>query len=282
LRNADPFPDHLPWVAVEREYASGGFVLHLTTATLVRIGAVVIAVASVVAAIGGWVGLDVIETSLTLAPELGEAGEPSQGLVAAVDETLNEVRGGLQTLRSITDQVAASTEEAADVLDEVGALSTGRIPDALASLEAALPALIDTAAVIDNTMRTLSVLGVDYRPQVPLDEAFGDVQTQLDGLPETINQQGENLQTLVEEMRGMGTETGLLSGQIDSIERNLADTQATLSDYGQAVDSLGRLTELSDQIEASIPVGRVALVVLALSGLILGAIGWHLGSRLTG
>lgn len=255
--------------------------LHLTTATLVRIGAVVVAFASVVAAIGGWVGLDVIETSLTLAPELGEAGEPSQGLVAAVDETLNEVRGGLQTLQSITDQVAASTEEAADVLDEVGALSTGRIPDALASLEAALPALIDTASVIDNTMRTLSVLGVDYRPQVPLDEAFGDVQTQLDGLPETINQQGENLQTLVEEMRGMGTETGLLSGQIDTIERNLADTQVTLSDYSQAVDSLGRLTELSDQIEASIPVGRAALVALALSGLILGAIGWHLGSRLT-
>lgn len=256
--------------------------LHVTTATLVRIGAIVLAIATLVAAIGGWVGLDVIETSLTLAPEVSEAGEPSRGLIAVVDETLDEVRAGLQTLESITDRVVASTEEAADVLDEVATLSTGRIPDALASLEAALPALIETAAVIDNTMRTLSVLGVDYQPQVPLDEAFGEVQTQLEGLPETISQQGQSLHTLVEEMRSTGTETELLSSQIDTIERNLADTQLTLNDYRGAVDNLGRLAELSDQIERSIPVGRVALAVLAVSGLILGAIGWNLGGRLKG
>lgn len=256
--------------------------LQLTTATLVRTGAIVLAIATIVAAVGGWVGLDIIEASLSIAPELEEAGEPSRGMIGAVDETLDEVRDGLQTLESIADRVAASTGAAADVVDEVAILSTSRIPDTLTSLEEALPALIDTAAVIDNTMRTLSVLGVDYQPQVPLDEAFRDVQTQLDGLPESLSTQGENLQSLVEEMRTTGAETELLSDQIDTIERNLAETQLTLDDYGSAIDSLGSLTEVSDQIETALPVGRVALAVLALSGLALGAIGWNLGSRLTG
>lgn len=256
--------------------------LQLTTATLVRIGAVVLAVATVFAAIGGWVGLDIIEASLSLAPELQETEEPSGNVIESVDGTLQEVRGGLQTLESVTERVAASTEEVADVVDEVATLSTGRIPDALESLEGALPALIDTASVIDDTMRTLSVLGVEYQPQVPLDEAFRDVQEELDGLPESISRQGENLQSLGEEMRATGAETDSLSGQIDTIEQSLAETQVTLADYGSAVDSLGRLAQLSDQIEATLPVGRVALAVLALSGLALGAIGWRLGGRLTG
>lgn len=267
---------------MSNENPAGSSVLRLTTATLVRIGAIVLAIATIVAAIGGWVGLDIIEASLTIAPELQEAGEPSRGMVEALDETLDQVRGGLQTLESITDRVAASTGEASDVLDEVAALSTGRIPDTLTSLEEALPALIDTAAVIDSTMRTLSVLGVDYQPQVPLDEAFRDVQSQLEGLPESLSTQGQNLQALVEDLRTTGEETELLAGQIDTIERNLAETQLTLADYGSAIDSLGELTEVSDRIETALPVGRVALAILAVAGLILGAIGWNLGSRLSG
>lgn len=256
--------------------------LRLTTATLVRIGSVVLAIATVFAAIGGWVALDIIEASVAVAPELQAAGDPSRGMVEAVDGTLDEIREGLQTLESITERVAASTGEVADVVDEVATLSTGRIPDTLASLEEALPALIDTAAVIDSTMRTLRVLGVDYRPQVPLDEAFSDVQSQLDGLPEEITTQGENLRSLVEELRTSGTETEVLSTQIDTIERSLAETQVTLTDYGSALESLDRLAEVSDQIDAALPIGRVALGVLALSGLALGAIGWNLASRLSG
>lgn len=256
--------------------------LPLTTAALVRIGAVVLAIATIFTAIAGWVALDVIEASLSVAPELEAAGEPSRGMVGSIDETLDEVRDGLRTLEAIADRVATSTGDVADVVDEVAILSTDRIPAALASLEEALPALVDTAAVIDSTMRTLSILGVEYRPQVPLDEAFSDVQAQMEGLPESIRTQGEGLGALVDELRASSTDTERLVGQIDTIERSLADTQVILADYGTALDSLERLGEVSDRIQASLPVGRIALAVLALAGLLLGAIGWQLGSRLRG
>lgn len=254
--------------------------LQLTTVSLVRIGSAVVAVATLVAAVGGWVGLDIIQASLSIAPEVEEMEEPSRGMIESIDGTLEEVRVGLQTLESITSQVAESTEDVAEVVDEVAALSTGRVPETLAALDEALPALIDTAAVIDSTMRTLSVLGVDYSPQVPLDEAFADVQEQLDGLPESISRQGESLAALVGELRDTGTETELLSGQIDSIERSLAETQLTLEDYDIAIGNLSELSVVSDRIDASIPVARVALVILAISGLLIGMIGWTLARRL--
>lgn len=254
--------------------------LHLTTAVLLRIASVVVFLSTLAAAVGGWVGLGIVESALALAPELGRAAEPSENVVDAVDETLEEVGSGLRTLGSITDQVASSTDEAADVVEEIADLSSGRIPDALSSLEAALPALIDTAAVIDDTMRTLSILGIDYRPQVPLDEAFSDVQTQLDDLPETLRLQGENLDTLGGEMRSTGAETSLLTDQIHGIEESLAETQLTLDEYAVALEGLGQLAEHTDRIHAALPLGRAALAVLAASGLILGLVGWALSNRL--
>lgn len=254
---------------------------NIPTSTLVRSGGLVLAIAAIAAAVAGWIGLGVIDATLTLAPEVSNAAGPSEDLTETVDATLAEVRDALVNLGSITDRVATSTDEAANVIEEVADLSTGQIPATLTSLEEALPALIDTAAVIDQTMRTLSFLGVDYEPQVPLDEAFADVQAELDGLPEEITEQGERLEALVAEIRTTGTDTGQLSDQIATIEDNLAEAQTQIGSYGDAIDGLDRFSEVSEQLIASIPIARIALVVLAVCGLLIGVMGWNLANRLS-
>lgn len=252
----------------------------LSTVGLVRLGAVVVAVASLAAGIGGWVALDVVDATVALAPDLRRVGEPSSDLIEGADATLEEVRVSLMTVGDIADRVADSSGDAADVLAEVARLSTGRIPETLEALQEGLPALVDTAAVIDDTMRTLGVLGVEYRPQVPLDEAFEEVETQLQGLPDSIRAQGTELEALAEEIRAAGDDTALLTERIDTIEQNLADAQATMDDYDAAVGSLNRLTELGERVGSLMPVGRVSLVIMALTGLALGATGWQLANRL--
>ncbi|HEX2155084.1 MAG TPA: hypothetical protein VHL52_14055 [Acidimicrobiia bacterium] len=254
---------------------------NISTSALVRSGALALAIAAIASAVAGWIGLGVIDATLTLAPEAASAAGPSENLTEVVDDTLSEVRTALVTLGSITDQVAASTDEAANVVEEVADLSTGQIPATLASLEEALPALIDTAAVIDETMRTLSFLGVDYEPQVPLDEAFQEVQSELDGLPEQINEEGERLAALVAEIRTTGTDTGLLADQITTIEASLAEAQAQIGTYGDAIDGLDRFSEVSRQLIGAIPIARIALIVLAVCGLLVGAMGWNLANRLS-
>lgn len=251
----------------------------LSTPHILKIGAALIAVVSLASAVAGWVALDVVRSVFSAAPELEDAAAPSRDLLEAVDATLGEAGIALGTLSGMTQRLAGSADRAADVLDEVADLTTTQIPDALTALRDALPALIDTAKVIDDTMRTLSIVGIDYRPQVPLDEAFGEVQAQLEGLPETISAQGESLIDLAEELRTSATDTRLLTEQVDQVATDLEDVRATVERYDEAVDRLSGIAATGDTVTALVPAARVALVVLALAGLALGLLGWHLARR---
>ena len=249
------------------------------TSTLIRAGAVILAITALSASAAGWLALNVIDTTLTLIPGISRTAEPSDDLLDAIEVTLTEVRGTLEDVAGITDQVADSTTEAAAVIDEIAILTTGQIPDSLTALQETMPALIDTANVIDNTMSALSFLGVDYDPDEPLDEALREVEARLDGLPETISDQGARIGDLVDEIRLTGTETGLISGRLDAIDAGLADAETTIDDYRQAIDDLGLVGDVGTEIAASVPAARVALALLALSGIGLAVIGWKIARR---
>lgn len=257
-----------------------GRMQHLSTPLLLKIGAAMVAIGSIAATVGGWLAIGVVDATLVIGPEVRNAAEPSAEVIAVIDRSLDEINRAMETLGAITGRVADSTDEAADILDEVAALSTGQIPDTLISLREALPALIDTARVIDDTMRTLSVLGVQYRPQVPLDEAFGEVQANLEGLPETISDQGVRLGSLVTEMRTTGQETRTLTDQVGVIADELEEAQTRLASYEEAFDSLARISSIGDRVSRTLPFARVALVVLGISGLALGVLGWNLADRI--
>jgi hypothetical protein len=251
----------------------------ILTSTLVRLGSAILAVTALSASVAGWLALNVIDTTLTLVPGISQTAEPSDDLLDAVDQALVEVRATLEVVGGITDRVADSTDDAAAIMNEIAVLSTGQIPDALTALQDSMPALIDTANVIDNTMQTLSFLGVDYDPDKPLDDALREVETQLDGLPETIAEQGDRIQDLVEEIRLTGSDTALIGARLEAIGGNLADAEATIDDYRQAVDDLGLVADVGTEIAAAVPAARVALVLLALSGVAMGIIGWTIAGR---
>lgn len=249
------------------------------TSTLIRVGAAILAVTALSASVAGWLALNVIDTTLTLIPGISRTAEPSGDLLDAIEITLDEVRATLGDVSEITDQVADSTSEAAAVIDEIATLTTGQIPDSLTALQETMPALIDTATVIDNTMSALSFIGVDYDPDEPLDQALREVETQLDGLPETISDQGARIGALVDDIRQTGTETGLISGRLETIDAGLGDAAATIEDYRQAIDDLGLVGDVGTEIAAAVPAARVALLLLALSGIALAFLGWKVARR---
>ncbi len=251
----------------------------ILTSTLIRLAAVILAVTSLAAAASGWLALNVIDTTLTLLPGVSSTAEPSEDLLDAIELTLAEVRTTLDDVALITDRVADSTTEAAAVIDEVATLTTGQIPDSLAALEDTMPALIDTANVIDDTMSALSFLGVSYDPDQPLDDALRQVQTRLDGLPETIAAQGETIGELVDDIERIGTDTATVSGRLEAIDTGLADAEATIDDYRRAISDLGVVSDVGTDIAAAVPAARVTLILLAVSGLSLASLGWIIARR---
>lgn len=141
-----------------------------------------------------------------------------------------------QTTEAITgiEDAARSTgralESATDAMDQASELLVGDIADSLQATVDTLPGLIDTASVIDTTMRALSLFGVDYDPDEPLDEALIDLQLSLTPIPGQIRGQAEVLGTLQ-------TDIGRIGGDAGSLAAVLLETRISMSAVESIVDA---------------------------------------------
>jgi hypothetical protein len=252
----------------------------MSSTNIIKFGSVLLVIASLAAAFVGWVALSAVWASASLTPGVGDATTSARTLLAATDETLTEVRSALSLVGSVTDNVAAETEAAAASLDEVAGLLNERIPNALAAVESSLPALTETASVIEDTMQALSVFGIPYDPPVPFDEALLDLGNELDGLPEAVAQQGANLDDLVPAIRQTGEDAGELSGHLDAIDLSLGEAQRAVGEFTVTVGDVEESARLGSRLVQVIPTARVAVLILALAGVALGVVAWILADRL--
>lgn len=252
----------------------------MSSTNIIKFGAVLLVIASLAAAFVGWVALSAVWASASLTPGVGSATTSARKLLAATDETLTEVRSALSLVGSVTDNVAAETEAAAASLDEVAGLLNERIPNALGAVESSLPALTETASVIEDTMRALSVFGIPYDPPVAFDEALLDLGNELDGLPEAVAQQGANLDDLVPAIRQTGEDAGELSGHLDAIDVSLGEAQRAVGEFTATVEDVEESVRLGGRLVDVIPTARIAVLILALAGAGLGVVIWILADRL--
>jgi hypothetical protein len=252
----------------------------MSSTNIIKFGSVLLVIASLAAAFVGWVALSAVWASASLTPGVGDATTSARRLLAATDETINEVRSALSLVGSVTDNVAAETEAAAASLDEVADLLSERIPDALAAVESSLPALTETAAVIEDTMQALSGFGIPYDPAVPFDEALLDLGNELDGLPEAVAQQGANLDNLVPAIRQTGEDAGELSSHLGAIDVSLGEAQRAVGEFTATVGEVEESTRLGGRLVEVIPAARVAVLILALAGVGLAVVAWILADRL--
>lgn len=251
----------------------------MSTRALIRSAAMLFAVVTAAAGVAGWLALEMVAATVEIAPGLDDATEPSERLLDVIDSTLSDVRESLSVVSGVSVELGESTESVAQVVDDVADLTTGRIPDTLRALETSLPGLIDTARVIDDALRTLSLVGVQYDPAVPFDEALADVQRQLEGLPDSITADGERLRDLAPRIRTAGENSRRLVSSIEEIDADLAAAQEVVGDYQGTVEDLRGLRTVAGDVEVLIPVARVALVALFVSGIGSTVIVWMIAGR---
>ena len=252
----------------------------MPTSTLARIVSGMVAVFTLTAAVLGWLGLDITRAGLLVTPELAQVSEPSAEVIDAAQGAIGELRTVLADVATVTDQVGASSGELVTVLDGVSTLTTEDIPETLAAVENSLPALLDTASVIDGAMRTLSFVGVDYNPEQPFDESIAEIQVALDGLPEQIAEQGAVLESTLPDIADSAERMQGVGDQIRAMDGNLADAEAALGGYDTALGGLETFAQIADDIDGLLPVARFAVILFALSGLGLAWAVWEFASRL--
>ncbi|MBP6017314.1 MAG: hypothetical protein KA586_11385 [Candidatus Promineofilum sp.] len=243
-----------------------------------------------------------------LADGLGQTLAMASHSLDAADDTLalardsiSDVDGGLATAVAATAGAAQTLNDSRPLLDNVAAVTTQEVPEAVEGIQAALPNMIEVAAVIDSTLTTLSSvgidreiplpfggsiplsfdLGIDYNPTTSFDESLRTFDTSLVGLP-------ESLRGLEDDLSATNANLASLSSGLQATSDDLGKINTRISELGPLLDQYSALIEqiraLVTQIEAQlgprldmIRLGSIVLLIaVALSQLAPLYLGWEL------
>ena len=242
-----------------------------------RTGAVAVAVLAISVAAGGWIMLDGIQ-------RIGKAGVTSpetfatlRSTVEITELTTSTVGDALDDLETLVETLASSADTTAVFVGETAEVTSTRIPQSLEAIEEAMPGLIDAAEVIDDSLTTLSLLGVDYQPATPFDDALREVQVSLDGLAEEVAAQGATLELLVPEMESVHSTASSLTTRVSATREHLRTAGTVLGEYRAILDATE--SAIGGETEAVLrygPWARIPLLVVAFAGIALALTMWRL------
>lgn len=227
--------------------------------------------------------------------------ETARGTLDLARNSVSEMDGGLQTAIDATASAAQTLSDSRPLLDNVANVTTQEVPEAIEGMQTALPGLIEVASVIDNTLSTLSTvgidrdiplpfggsiplrfdLGIDYNPDAAFDDSLRVFEQSLTGLP-------ESLRGLEDDLATTSGNLGLLSANLVTTSDNLAAMNSRFSDlvplldqYSLLIDEVSALTtqaqtQIGDRLEL-IKWGAIGLLVaVGLSQLAPLYLGWEL------
>ncbi|MGH2536572.1 MAG: hypothetical protein ACRDHL_04180 [Candidatus Promineifilaceae bacterium] len=177
-------------------------------------------------------------TSLTL--------QNTRDTLEITNTALDQAGGMVSSAADTTEGLAQVISDTQPVLETATGLATQRVPQSLDTIEAAIPNMAETAGAVDGVMRTLSAfefsgpsilgqsfgfdLGVEYDPEIPLDETVLELGAGLDGLAEELRSLEPSLLLATDSF-------GALSADIDTIGGQLQTMSGTLDNFGPAVDA---------------------------------------------
>ncbi len=213
--------------------------------------------------------------------------EPLSGIVVNVAETIgasevmvSRTTEAIDSIESATRSTARTLDSVSQVVEEVGMLVTEDFADSLESAVDTLPGLIDTSRVIDRTMRALSLIGVDYDPDQPLDESLSDLEASLRPLPEQLRDQAELITVVQDDLEQIATDAGRLAAVLLEARIDMMEAQRILaSAASNAEAAVESVTAVEEDIETYETLARV--VVTAVTVALLAAasapllIGFH-------
>lgn len=208
-------------------------------------------IASVVVGIGGWVVVDgmvssaddTVRAASLVVDDVGAATDAAavsvSSMLAVVEDLETTARSSSRTLTTVDELVS-----------EIGDQASGDIADSLESAVVAMPGLIQTGTLIDRALRALTLVGVDYEPDVPLDVALESLRESLAPLPRQIRDQAVLLEAAGHDLREISQAAGSLAASLLEIRIDLLEADRVVTTAAADVDEVEvSLRQMSEDLD---------------------------------
>ncbi|MEX2623763.1 MAG: hypothetical protein WD651_08540 [Acidimicrobiia bacterium] len=154
------------------------------------------------------------------------------------DEALANLTLTLEVASAATNQASASAATVSEAIDETVVIIGEDLPASIEAIRAAMPGLIEASAVIDSTLSGLALVGVPYNPEVPLDDAFRDLDRQLASMPQSLRDNAATIGELVPQADGFRDQSTLLATQVGLMRTTVENARTVIDDYRVTTDQV--------------------------------------------
>ena len=186
-----------------------------------------------------------------------------------VDDTFDAVADSLRGVQVTMSDTSLTLTQASAVTRNLGTVVTVDVPESVDAVRATLPGLIRTAGVVDSTMRGLSFFGVDYDPELPLDESIETIDARLAEIPMVLRAQQGTLDSVAADLRTFSSATLEIADDLATIRLQLAEASDVLGSYESLVaDGSAVLDDLESRVGSSFSALRLVVLLVGLGLLV--------------
>jgi methyl-accepting chemotaxis protein len=174
-------------------------------------------------------------------------------LTATVDglevaaESLDTASASADILAQTIQTTGKSIQDTLPLLDTLSELTSEDLPTMIQTAQEALDSAQASAKIVDSTLSFLTAIPFlpiqDYKPEVPLGEALGDVSTSLDPLPDALALMEEPLATTKGNLEQVIDQFDTISENIRDINASLVAAREVIGRYQGVVSSLQKQLE---------------------------------------
>lgn len=215
--------------------------------------------------------LDVLDEALTTT---------SEGLVVA-GAALTDTAQTINSLSRTFVSVSVTISETETIISTMADLTSEDLPQTINTTRQALDSAQATAQIVDGVLGSLSFFGLGYNPEVPLNEALGEVSNSLAPLPPALNEISRGLSTANRNLATVAEDLYTVTLGLDAIAVSVAEMTTVITRYELVIGSLQGEVAL---VRASVPgwffAGRLGMSLLilwfAVAQLALFTRGWEL------
>ncbi len=178
-----------------------------------------------------------------------------------------ELENGLGTAGDSLAAASASAADSSGNLEDLADFLDGDLVANIEAIQGSMPAAIQAAGAIDDTLRALSLLGVDYDPEQPFDESLRAIDAALQDLPTQLTVQAGAVRALVPTTERFAGDAAALASSISALVDDMERSGEILDGYRETVEEARALVdETGATFTTSVWLFRAFILAAAIAG----------------
>jgi methyl-accepting chemotaxis protein len=216
-----------------------------------------------------------IETALS---RTLESLDTASDTLVLTKTTFEQVNTGLDTVGVAADNVAQTLRDTQPLLDGVSNVVASDIPDSLEAIQNSIPGVANAAGTIDDTLRTLSAfeveraifgipisfdLGINYDPEVSLDDSVLQIGQSLDGMPDSLRALRSDLDVANDNLEEVSSNITTIASDLEALGDNIQQIQPLVDEYIQLISDIEQLVnQTQETLDSQLETAKLIMTLL--------------------